>query len=308
MTGHAGVNLNRLAVFVSVVETGSFTAAARRLGLTKTMVSTHVQRLEAEVGASLLNRTTRHVGLTDVGEVFFDASRRIVRDAQEAISIAGKDGHEPQGTLRVTAPVDYGAAVVAPVAASLSIQYPKLRIDLMTVDRVVDLVSEGMDIAIRLGQLADSTYRATRIGGFTQWLVASPEMFGERAIPDQLDDLTDCRFVALSVLPHPTSWVFESPDKSKHPIRWDAVMSANTATAVREIAIAGGGLAVLPDFAVAEPVASGRLLRILPNWRLPSVGIHAVFPSARQQRKKTRVFIDAMKEHDRRRRPNRVGD
>lgn len=297
MSGFASVNLNRLAVFVSVVETGSLTAAARRLGLTKTMVSTHIQRLEAEVGASLLIRTTRRLSVTDAGEAFFEASRRIVRDADEAISIAGQDGHEPRGTLRVTAPVDYGAAVVAPVAASLSLKYPKLKIDLMTIDRVLDIVTEGIDVAVRLGQLVDSNYRATRIGGFTDWLVASPHFFGKRTIPNHPDDLIDCRFIALSVLPHATSWVFESPDKAKHSIRWEATLSANTATAVREITIAGGGLAILPDFAVVDAVASGRLLRILPHWRLPRGGIHAVFPSVRQQRKKVRVFIDAMRDH-----------
>lgn len=261
------------------------------------MVSAHIQRLEAEVGASLLVRTTRHLSLTDAGEAFFEASRRIVRDADEAIAIAGQDGHEPRGTLRVTAPVDYGAAVIGPVAAALSIKYPKLKIDLITADRVLDIVSEGIDVAVRLGQLTDSSYRATRIGGFTDWLVASPHLFGGRARPDNPDDLVDWRFIALSVLPHPTSWTFENPEKAKHPVRWEATLSANTATAVREIAIAGGGLAILPDFAVAEAVAGGRLLRILPRWRLPSGGIHAVFPSARQQRKKLRVFIDAMRDH-----------
>lgn len=297
MTGLAGVNLNRLAVFVSVVETGSLTAAARRLGLTKTMVSTHIQRLEAEVGANLLVITTRSLLLTDVGEVFFEASRRIVRDADEAIAVAGQDGQEPQGTLRVTAPVDYGASVIGPVAASLSRRYPKLKIDLMTIDRVVDIVSEGIDVAIRLGRLADSSFRTTRIGGFTDWLVASPDLFNGRALPVSPDDLADDRFVALSVLPHPTSWVFDSPTKTKHPMRWEAAISANSATAVREIAVAGGGLAILPDFAVAESVASGRLLHVLPRWQLPSGGIHAVFPTARQRRPKIRFFIDALRDH-----------
>lgn len=297
LAGSAGVNLNRLAVFVSVVETGSLTAAAAKLGLTKTMVSTHIQRLEAEVGASLLIRTTRRLNLTDAGEAFFDASRRIVHDADVAISIAGQDGHEPRGTLTVTAPVDYGASVIGPVAASLSIKYPKLRIDLMTIDRLVDIVSEGMDVAVRLGRLADSSHHATRIGGFADWLVASPAYLGKRGPPGHPDDLIDHRFIALSVLSHPAARVFEGPDKAKHSVKWDAVLSANTATAVREIAVAGGGLAILPDFAVAGHVASGRLVRILPRWRLPSGGIYAVFPSARQQPRKVRVFIDAMREH-----------
>lgn len=300
MAESAGVNLNRLAVFVSVVETGSLTAAALKLGLTKTMVSTHIQRLEAEVGASLLIRTTRHMNLTDAGEAFFDASRKIVRDADAAISAAGEDGHEPRGTLKLTAPVDYGSAVLGPLAASLAIRFAKLKIELMLVDRVVDIVSEGIDVAIRFGKLADSSHHATRIGGFTDWLVASPAYIGERAPPTHPDDLIGRSFIALSVLRQSAAWVFENPDGSKHSIKWDATLSANTATAVREMALAGGGLAILPDFAVADLVANKRLLRILPQWRLPSGGIHAVFPSAKQQPKKVRVFIDALREHVRR--------
>lgn len=297
MAGLGSVNLNRLIVFVAVVEAGSLTAAGRRLNLTKTMVSTHIHRLEAEVGASLLIRTTRHISLTHAGEQFFEASRRIVRDIEEAVALAAQDAQEPRGLLRVTAPVDLGATVVGPVIAGLSSRYPYLKIDLITVDRVLDLGEEGIDVAIRAGTLADSSYKATRIGSFSLWLVASPSLAARSPNAATPEDLAEARFIALSVVPHPVSWVFENAEKSKVAVRWKATLSANTALAVREVALTGAGMAILPDFTVADHIASGKLIRVLPQWYLPDGGIYAVFHAARQPRKKVRVLVDALREH-----------
>lgn len=296
----AGINLNRLVVFVAVVEAGSLSAAARRLGLAKTMVSAHLQRLEAEIGASLLLRTTRRQSLTDAGEAFYEASRRIVRDAQEAVSAAGQNTAEPRGVLRVTAPIDYAASVVAPVAVALRRRHPELGIELIAGDRVVDLVREGIDIAIRAGRLQDSSLRATRIGGFTEWLVASPLLLEKEtgARPATLEALRELPFVALSVLPQPSNWTFTSASgKGRRSVRFQPAMSANTADAVRAAALAGGGLAVLPNYAVEADVAAGRLQRVLPDWTLPESGIYAVYPAARHRPQKIRAFIDALRQH-----------
>jgi DNA-binding transcriptional LysR family regulator len=297
VTELGGINLNRLVVFVAVVEAGSLTAAGRKLNLAKTQVSAHIRRLEAEVGASLLIRSTRRISLTHAGELFFESMRRIVRDVEEAVSVASQDAQEPRGILKVTAPVDFGAMLVAPVAAELSSRYPDLKIDLITADRVLDLVEGGIDVAIRAGRLADSSYKAVRIGSFSEWLVASPSLLSRRPLPDNPDGLAGSPFVALSVLPHPLSWTFEGPDETKRSMRWDAVITANTALAVREVALAGGGFAILPDFAVAECVANGQLTRVFPDWKLPEGGIYAVFSAARQPRRKVRVFIDGLREH-----------
>ncbi|RKP50522.1 LysR family transcriptional regulator [Trinickia fusca] len=292
------VNLNRLVVFVTVVETGSLTAAALRLGLAKTMVSTHMQRLEAEVGASLLVRTTRRLSLTDAGEAFYEASRRIVRDAEEAIEAAGQDTVEPRGTLRVTASVVYGATVVAPVAVALRKRYPALKIDLLVGDHLSDLVNEGIDVAVRIGRrLADSSYQAVRIGGFADWLVAHPGVFGGRGAPKTLDALVDYPFMSLSALQQPLTWTFEHRDGGKQTVRFESSMSANSAYALWMAALAGGGLAVLPDFIVAADVAAGRLVRVLPEYSLPSGGIHALFPASRHRPRKIRVFVEALKQH-----------
>ena len=298
MQATGGVNLNRLAVFVAVVEAGSLSAAARRLGLAKTMVSAHIQRLEAEVGASLLLRTTRRQSLTDAGEAFYESARRIVQDAQEAISAAGRDTAEPRGTLRVTAPNDYAASVVAPVAVALRKRHPQLKVELLAGDRVMDMLKEGIDVAIRSGRLADSSLQATRIGSFTEWLVASPLLFEGRAMPRQPRDLTALPFIALSVLAQPLTWTWTSASgRSRRTLRFEQVMSANTSHAVRSAALAGGGLAVLPDYSIKAEVAAGRLVKVLPGWSLPESGIYAVFPATRHRPQKVQAFVEMLRLH-----------
>ncbi|WP_211462336.1 LysR family transcriptional regulator [Collimonas silvisoli] len=297
MANLSSVNLNRLQVFVTVVEAGSLTAAANRLGLAKTMVSTHMQRLESEIGASLLVRTTRRLSLTDAGEAFYEASCRILSDAETAISAAGHDTAEPRGTLRITAPIDYGATVVAPVAVALQQRYPLLKIELLAGDRYFDLVADGIDVAIRIGRLPDSGYQAVRIGSFAEWLVASPQFLSRVGEPQTPEDLRDLAFVALSVLPQPVTWTFKTQGDTERTIRFNSTFSVNTAYAARIATLAGAGLAIMTDFAAAEDVAAGRLLRVLPGWNLPGGGIHAVFPAARHRPKKTRVFIDELRSH-----------
>lgn len=293
----ADVNLNRLLIYVTVIEAGSFTAAAERLRLAKTMVSAHVQRLEQEIGASLLLRTTRSLRMTEAGEAFYESARQIVADAQAAIETAAQATQSPRGTLRVTAPIDYGATVLAPLAVTLQQRYPELHIELLTGDRVMDLVADNIDVAIRIGRLADSAHRAVRIGSFSDWLVASPALFDRHALPCTPQALAELPFIALSVLPQPATWLFTPRDAAQAPVevRFRPKMSTNTAYALRTAAAAGGGLAILPDFVAAADVATGRLVRVLPDWQLPTGGVHAVFPATRHIPRKTRILIDAMK-------------
>ncbi|TFW21252.1 LysR family transcriptional regulator [Massilia arenosa] len=287
------LNLNRLVIFVHVVEAGTLTAAANRLGIAKTVVSAHMQKLEAEVGAALLVRTTRRLALTEAGETFYEACRRIVSDTQAALEAAALNTAEPRGTLRVTAPIDYGASIVAPVAVELRKRYPALRIELLTADHVQDLIAENIDVAIRVGRLADSGHRAVKIGSFSEWLVAAPE-FLRRHRPAEPEDLRALPLVALAVLPQPDTWTFRR-DATQRTIHFETPLSATTAHAVRLAALAGGGLAVLPDFACVADVKAKRLVRVLPEWKLPGGGIHAVFPDLRYRPQKTRVFIEALR-------------
>ncbi len=291
----ANVNLNRLAVFVAVVETGSLSAAARRLGIATTMVSAHMQRLEREVGASLLLRTTRSLRMTEAGEGFFDAARQIVADTERAIAAAAGNTAEPRGRLRVTAPVDYAERVLAPVAVALTQRHPHLQIDVLAVDRPLDLVAEQIDVAIRIGQLADSELRATRIRSFSAYVVASPSLLEGRAAPAHPGELAALPLIALTVLPQPLQCRFNADGEAEQAVRLQSVLSFNTASALRSAALAGGGMAMLPDYLVADDLAAGRLVRLLPGWHLPEGGIHALYPAAQQPPRKTRLLIEALR-------------
>jgi DNA-binding transcriptional LysR family regulator len=297
-TALGAINLNRLVVFVQVIESGSITAAAQRLGLTKAMVSTHMQRLEAELGASLLVRTTRRLALTEAGEAFHESARAIVQAAEDAVQALGEDTTDLHGILRITAPIDYGASVVMPVVVQLQRRHPELKVEVLAVDRVVDMVAEGIDVAIRLGKLADSSLQAVRIADMEFTLVASPELLrdlgGRRTRPSHF---AEAPFIAVSVLPKPISWAFEGPRGQRETVQFERRLVVNTAHAARSAALAGGGLAMVGDFAVTDDLREGRLARALPGWSVGRGGVFAVFPSTRYRPPKVRAFVEAMRAH-----------
>ncbi|KGW01391.1 LysR family transcriptional regulator [Burkholderia pseudomallei] len=288
------VNLNRLAIFVAVVEAGSLTAAAERLGLAKTMVSAHVQRLEAEVGASLVVRTTRRLNVTEAGRAFYDACRDILRATETALAVVAGDAGPLRGTLRVSAPVDYGALVVAPALVALRDAHPALEIELQCDDRVVDLVRDNLDVAIRLGRLADSNHRAAKLGGFERWLVASPAFVARHGAPASPEALGALPYVMLSTVPR-TTLELANAHGERASVRCRRAFASNTATACRAAVLAGGGFGVATSFSSADDIAAGRLVRLLPGWSFPPGDIHAVFPSASHPSAKVRALIDMLK-------------
>ncbi|WP_205190217.1 LysR family transcriptional regulator, partial [Burkholderia sp. LMG 13014] len=239
------VNLNRLAIFVAVVDAGSLTAAAERLGLAKTVVSTHMQRLESEVGANLLVRTTRRLSVTDAGRAFYDACRDIVRATESALDAVSSDAGPLRGTLRVSVPIDYGALVVAPAVVALRDRHPGLDVELVANDRVVDLVADNLDVAIRIGRLADSNYRAAQLGTYEKWLVASPAFVARHGRPHDPDALAALPFVMLSSLPRPHTIELEDANGGNASVRCVAPVVSNTATTCRAIVLAGGGFGLL---------------------------------------------------------------
>jgi DNA-binding transcriptional LysR family regulator len=290
------INLNRLVVFVAVVEAGSLAGAARQLGLAKAMVTTHIQKLEAELRASLLVRTTRRLSLTEAGAAFHAAAQRIVQLAEDAVASARHHGGQVQGSLRITSPVDY-AAVVAPVAAALMRAHPGLRVELLTADGVLDLVASGIDLGLRVGWLADSSHQATRVGSFRQWLLASPALLAGHAPPTHPGDLAQRPMLALSVLKQPRQWTFTGPQQQSVELRFEPVFLTDSAVAMRQALLAGIGFGVLTDFAAADDVAAGRLVPVLPGWTLPDGGVHAVFPATPQRALKVKAFVEALRAH-----------
>jgi DNA-binding transcriptional LysR family regulator len=288
------VNLNRLTIFVAVVEAGSLTAAAARLGLAKTMVSTHMQRLEAEVGASLLVRTTRRLNVTEAGRAFYDASREILRATEAALAAVSGGAGPLRGTLRVSAAVDYGSLVVAPALVALRDAHPELEVDLQCDDRQVDLIAGNLDVAIRLGRLADSNYRAVRIGDFERWLVASPGFVARHAALDTPAAFDALPYIQLSSVPRATLELTHVSG-GRATLRCRRAFASNTATACHAAVLAGGGFTVATSFASDEDLATGRLVRLLPGWSLPAGEIHAVFPSTRHPSAKVRALIEVLK-------------
>ena len=290
------VNLNRLITFVAVVEAGSLTAAAERLGLAKSMVSKHMQLLEAEIGVGLLVRSTRKLSLTEAGRVFYESSRQLLRSAEQAIEQARTGLDSPQGTLRVASPIDYGAMVVAPVLARLRARHPALHIELVCADHVIDLIAEGIDVTVRLGKLADSGHMASRVGPLERWLVAAPDFIARHGMPDHPDALETLPFIALSVLPQPRVFTLDDGAGRAREIRMrNTVFSTNTAYASRAAALAGVGVLRATTFLTQEDVAAGRLVRLLPRWSQAASDIHAVYPASPHVPQKVRVFIDALK-------------
>ncbi len=287
------VNLNRLAYFAAVVDAGSFTRAAERLGITKTVVSQQVARLEEELQTTLLMRTTRRVEPTEAGRLLHARSVQVLREAEDAISEIAQSNAAPRGVLRIAAPSDYGASTIAPFAAAFTRLYPACQIELVLSDARVDLLVHQIDLSIRIGWLDDSSLHARRIGTFRQLLVASSE-WAARFPVRVPEDLSLAPFIANSALKDPLTWHFAHGDFERRTVRMRPSLTINDTPAVLEATLAGGGLAVLPDYVAEDPIRTGRLVRILAEWSLPSGGIYTVYPTARFRPAKVTVFVSML--------------
>ncbi|MCC4632702.1 LysR family transcriptional regulator [Xanthomonas dyei] len=291
-------NLRRLAYFVAVVEAGSFTAAAERLGITKAVVSQQVARLEREFRTSLLVRTTRKVQPTEVGQEFYARCASILREAEHAFDGLADRSAEPSGMLRLTAPFDYGVGVVVPAIAAFTKRYPLCKVDAVLSDQTLDLMSSHIEVAIRVGWLAETSEQARKIGTFRQLLVAPASMAAELATLDSPADILSLPFVANTALRDHLRWTFSSDQRQTQVVHVQASIFLDATMAVREAVCQGAGVSVLPDYVVAADLTAGRLIEVLPHWHLPSGGIHAVFPAARYRPTKVRAFVDMLVERE----------
>ncbi len=291
-------NLRRLAYFAAVVETGSFTAAAERLGITKAVVSQQVARLEQAFRTALLVRTTRKVQPTEAGLAFYLRCARILGEAEDAFSELADTAADPTGTLKLTAPFDYGISVVVPAIASFVKRYPDCKVDAVFSDQTLDLMSGNIELAIRVGWLTDSNLQARQIGTFRQLLVAHPALLSQIEKLKSPEQLADLPFVANTALREPLRWNFTRHETERFTISGQASIFLDTTLAVREAVRQGAGLAVLPDYALEDDLATGRLIQVLPQWHLPVGGIHVVFPSARFRPVKVRAFVEVLAGHE----------
>ncbi|THU04147.1 LysR family transcriptional regulator [Lampropedia puyangensis] len=289
-------NLKRLTYFVAVVETGSFTAAAERLGITKAVVSQQVARLEREFRTSLLTRTTRKVAATEVGQAFYQRCTLVLREAGDAFNELAQSAEAPTGVLRLTAPLDFGIAVVVPAIATFTRKYPACKVEAIYSDQALNLMNGQVELAIRAGWLTELHLQARQVGTFEQVLVAGAQWVREAETISEPKDLTSLPFVANTALREPLKWSFSRDALERQQVHVQASVFLNETLAVREAVRLGVGLSVLPDFVVQQDIAKGRLVRVLPQWELATGGIHAVFPAARFRPVKVRAFVDVLSE------------
>lgn len=291
------LTFEHLQIFISVVETGSLTRAAQRLGIGKTSVSKGIQRLEFELGASLIVRTTRSINLTEPGEAFYKSCRAIIALAEEAVTAVSPTQDDLRGTLRVASSVEYSAFVLAPVLAGMRHLHPGLRIDMVSSDRFIDTIAEGVDVAVRLGTLADSQHRAVSVGDYSKWLVASPAFLQQHALPADPEEAGHLPFIGLSVLTHPSRCTLHGAQDESITIDFTGGLVADTVYACRAAAIQGAGIAMLPDFTVHADIAAQRLVRVYADWSSSTIPINALLPPGKHVSPKTRVFIDMLRAH-----------
>lgn len=291
------LRLDVMTVFAAVAESGTFTAAAARLSVTKAAVSNQVRELEERLGATLFARTTRHVRLTPVGQALYDEAAPALAALRSALASAGDSSKASSGSLRITATVDHAALVVAPVLAQFAVRYPEVSVDLVTCDDLVDLVTDGIDIAFRLGELRDSSLRATRLGSFEQHVFASPGYLERAGEPQHPDDLVSHHWISHTRLRAPLTWDFVGGDGTHAAVRLRARLQVDSSSSLRALIERDAGISVLSDRSVADAVSAGRLVRILADWRLPSGGEFAVLPPGKHIHPLTAAFLAMYREY-----------
>lgn len=283
--------LQGMAVFAAVVEAQSFTAAAGRLGLSKAAVSKQVSRLEERLGARLLNRTTRRLSLTEVGAAFYESCARIVAEAEEAELAVSRLHEAPRGTLRVSLPVDFGVQYLAPLLPRFMRDNPELTLDIKFDDRFVDLLAEGLDVAVRVGRLPDSSLIARKLGEADSVICASPAYWDRHGRPTDPRELADHNCFGYSYLATGNEWRFKARD-GEFGVRVSGSLNANNGYVLQQAAMAGLGVVASPLFLACEDLRAGRLEAVLSEFHLHTRGIYAVYPHSRHLSAKVRAFVD----------------
>src|SRR5471030_1325863 len=276
-----------------VVELGSFTAAADALDISHTIVSRQIRQLEEHLGAQLLNRTTRRFALTAAGKDYYDASRQILDALDAADRAVGRHHAQPTGSLRINAPMAFGALELATWLPDFLALYPELHIDLVCNDRIVDLIEDGFDVALRLTRdLPDSTLIARRLASSQVMPVASPAYLQRHGTPRTPADLLRHNCLVYTQAARPNDWSFTDADGARDTVTVQGTLQANTGMALRKAALAGLGIASTASFIVHEDLKRGDLVRVLPGHAMRPRALYALYPQNRHLSPKVRVFVD----------------
>jgi DNA-binding transcriptional LysR family regulator len=288
--------LTSLTAFVRVVDSGGFSAAGRRLNMSTTMVSNHVQALEDRLGARLLHRTTRKVSLTEVGKAYYDRATQILADLEQADDIAGALQSAPRGTLRIYT-ATHIVQFISPVVAEFLKQYPEVKVDLSIGERSIDLIDEGFDLAIRLTPPPDSSLIVRSLATWRHVLCCSPAYLEKHGQLQQLSELAEHNCVRHALYPFEDGWHFVDRKGAPASVRVSGNLISNSGETLRTAALLGGGILLAPGFLVADDLDQGRLIRLLPEYRPVELSMNAVYPHRHHLSAKVRSFIDLLAHH-----------
>jgi DNA-binding transcriptional LysR family regulator len=288
--------LTSLTAFVRVVDSGGFSAAGRKLNMSTTMVSNHVQALEDRLGARLLNRTTRKVSLTEVGKAYYDRCIQILADLEQADGIAGALQSTPRGTLRIYS-ATHIVPFVAPVVAEFLASFPEVKVDLTMGERTIDLIDEGFDLAIRLTPPPDSSLVVRSLATWRHVLCCSPAYLEKHGPLRQLAELASHNCVRHVLYPYGDEWHFVDRKGAPIAVRVTGNLVTNSGETVRTAALQGVGICLAPGFLIGDVLGSGHLVRLLSDYRPVDFAMNAVYPHRHHLSAKVRSFIDLLAQH-----------
>jgi DNA-binding transcriptional LysR family regulator len=288
--------LTSLTAFVRVADSGGFSAAARKLNMSTTMVSNHVQALEDRLGVRLLNRTTRKVSLTEIGKAYYDRCTHILADLEQADDIAGALQSTPRGTLRIYT-ATHIVQFVAPVVADFLKQFSGVKVDLTIGERMVDMIDEGYDIAIRLTPPPDSSLIVRSLATWRHVLCCSPDYLEKHGPLTQLSELADRNCVRHGLYPYADDWHFIDRKGAPASVRVSGNLVSNSGETLRIATLQGVGILLAPGFLIADDLESGRLVRLLSDYRPAEFAMNAVYPHRHHLSAKVRSFIDLLAHH-----------
>jgi len=294
------IDLAGLRIFERVASMGSFSAAARALGLPKSSVSRAVSLLESDLGTRLLQRTSRAVVLTESGEALRARCPDILARVEEAVNYISGLARSPRGRLRISAGVGFGINVLSELLPTFIERYPDVEVSLDLSSRPVDLVSSGVDVAIRMGPLADSEVVANRLGTLHRYACVAPSYVARKGLPRTIADLRQHDAIEMPGTDgRPRSWTFAGPLGESTSVEPLLRISVNEALTIHRLVLNGAGIGVLSAYLCGPDIAAGRLVHLLPDWRLPSVDVSVLFPSNRELSPVVRAFVDFIKEASR---------
>jgi DNA-binding transcriptional LysR family regulator len=284
--------LDGIKTVVAVVETGSFTAASERLGMSKALVSKYVGEVEDSLGVRLLNRSTRRLALTEAGRRYYDQALPLLEEFTEMVDSVTGEQSSPRGLLRISVPVTFGEMSLAPLIPKFLQQYPDIGVDLQLSDKKIDMLEEGIDVVIRIGGVDDSSLIAKQIQTLPLALCASPDYIRLKGLPDSPKELVQHDCIIDSNFRIGKHWPIICPKNVTTSVEVSSRVMANSPRAVKEIALAGGGIGMIPRFIVQDALDDGRLEEILPTYRTLEFGLFAIYPHRRYLSRKVRCFID----------------